>query len=57
MPPPECSGDDDGRRAALSISPFERSRWRLWRAREAMWKAAGFRLLFDRKFDDFELPE
>jgi len=34
--------------AALSISPFERSRWRLRRARDAMGKAALFRLMFGR---------
>ena len=33
-------------RAALSISPFERSRWRLRRTRQAMVKAARFRFLF-----------
>jgi hypothetical protein len=43
--------------AALSISPFEWSCWRLRRAREAMREAAGFHLLFGRKFDDFELLE
>jgi hypothetical protein len=32
--------------AALSISPFERSRWRLRRVRDAMGKAARFRLVF-----------
>ena len=32
--------------AALSISRFERSRWRLRRTRDAMGKAAGFRLVF-----------
>ena len=32
--------------AALSISPFERSRWRLRRTRQAMAKAARFRRLF-----------
>jgi hypothetical protein len=32
--------------AALSITPFERSRWRLRRARDAMGKAARFRLVF-----------
>ena len=38
-------------KAALSISPFERSRWRLRRTREAMGKAAGFRLVFGRRVE------
>src|ERR1700739_4054367 len=36
-------------KAALSIRPFERSRWRLRRTREVMGKAAGFRLVFARR--------
>jgi hypothetical protein len=32
--------------AALSISRFERSRWRLRRTRDAMGKATRFRLVF-----------
>jgi hypothetical protein len=37
--------------AALSISPFERCRWRLRRAREPMGKAAEFRLVFGRMIE------
>jgi hypothetical protein len=44
-------------RAALSISPFERSRWRLRRTRQAMAKAARFRLLFGWMIGQFASPE